>query len=260
VISHAVTKGLNPAAPMKDSGVEWLGQVPAHWGIGYSKWLFKERNLKAYKDDEMLTASQKFGVIYQKDFMKLEQQRVVLVQKGHDILKHVEPNDFVISMRSFQGGIEFSPHKGSISSAYVPIEPIGDICISFFKFLLKSDSYIQALQSTTNLVRDGQALRYNNFLQVPLPIVPMHEQEEIGRFLESEMNQMKEISNKAQKMIQLLQERRTALISAAVTGKIDVRDWRAPAGSTAYSSQKYRNTGCEDEMEIQNNGEEVADD
>ncbi len=50
------------------------------------------------------------------------------------------------------------------------------------------------------------------------------------------------------------------MISAAVTGKIDVRDWRAPAGSTAYSSQKYRNTGCEDEMEIQNNGEEVADD
>ena len=158
VISHAVTKGLNPNAPMRDSGVEWLGEEPAHWGLGCSKWMFRERKTKAHKSDEMLTASQKYGVIPQKEFMRLEQQKIVQVQKGYDILKHVETDDFVISMRSFQGGIEYSSYAGAVSSAYVPLVSVKAICNGYFKYLFKSKQYIQALQSTTNLVRDGQAL------------------------------------------------------------------------------------------------------
>jgi len=107
----------------RHSGVPWLGMIPEHWGVGQSRRLFALRNERARETDRQLTASQRRGVIYQEDFIQLEGQRVVQVLKGADILKHVEPNDFVISMRSFQGGIEWSKLRGSISSAYVMLVP-----------------------------------------------------------------------------------------------------------------------------------------
>lgn len=223
VVSHAVTKGLDSSVPMKDSGIEWLGDVPEHWGVGQSRRLFALRNERASESDKQLTASQEHGVIYQEDFVRLEGRRVVQVIKGADILKHVEPNDFVISMRSFQGGIEWCKYRGCISSAYVMLNPCDRVHGPFFYYLLKSKSYIQALQTTSNLVRDGQALRYDNFTQVDLPLVPLKEQIQIAAFLDREIENIDTLATEAQIAIDLLQERRTALISAAVTGKIDVR-------------------------------------
>ncbi len=200
-----------------DSGLEWLGQIPAHWNVQYSKWLFSERNKKALPSDEMLTASQKYGVIPQKLFMELEQQKVVQVLKGHDILKRVEQDDFVISMRSFQGGIEYCPYTGAVSSAYVPLEPQGNISRTYYKYLFKSKPYIQALQTTTNLVRDGQALRYNNFIQVRLPVPQIDEANNIGLFLDHETAKIDTLIEKQQQLIELLKEKRQAVISHAVT-------------------------------------------
>ena len=233
VISHAVTKGLDPDAPMKDSGVEWLGEVPKHWGLINSKWLFAERKLRANIGEEMLTASQKHGIIPQKKFMELEGQKVVRVQVGHDILKLVEPNDFVISMRSFQGGIEFSAVRGAVSSAYVPLVPASSVYVDYFKYLFKSGPYIQALQSTTNLVRDGQALRFANFSQIDLPVIDTEEQKNIANYLLNEIPKINSLIDKAASLIELFKERREALISAAVTGKIDVCDWQPPKQTTA---------------------------
>ncbi|HHY0514653.1 TPA: restriction endonuclease subunit S [Vibrio parahaemolyticus] len=204
-------------AEYKESNYEWLREVPRHWDVAYSKWLFSERNNKANHSDEMLTASQKYGVIPQKLFMKLEQQKVVQVQKGHDILKRVKKNDFVISMRSFQGGIEFCEYDGAVSSAYVPLEPKEDLSLSYFKYLFKSKPYIQALQATTNLVRDGQALRYNNFLQVKIPVPEQGEAEKIGTFLNYETAKIDTLITKQEKLIELLKEKRQAVISHAVT-------------------------------------------
>jgi type I restriction enzyme S subunit len=189
-----------------------------------SRRYFSERKDRATTDDKQLTASQKHGILYQEDFMVLEDQKVVQVIVGADILKHVELNDFVISMRSFQGGIEWSGLRGSISSAYVMLVPSSEIGPYFYKYLFKSASYIQALQSTSNLVRDGQALRYNNFTQVALPLSPLSEQSTIAAFLDSETVKIDALVSEAQQVIGLLKERRNALISAAVTGKIDVRN------------------------------------
>jgi type I restriction enzyme S subunit len=103
------------SVPMKHSGVEWLGEVPAHWGVVQSRRLFSERNEKAKQADRQLTVSQKYGLLPQAEFMEKEGRRIVVVQKGHDILKRTLPGDFVISMRSFQGGLELSEHEGSVS-------------------------------------------------------------------------------------------------------------------------------------------------
>ena len=201
----------------KDSGLHWLGPIPTHWELMQSRRLFAQRKERARQGDEQLTASQKYGVIYQKLFMELEGQSVVQVFTGADILKHVEKNDFVISMRSFQGGLELCSYPGCVSSAYVGLIPIKHVRPEFFKYLFKCSPYIQALQSTSNLVRDGQALRFENFSQVHLPCVPDDEQKKIAAFLDHETAKIDALIEKQQRLIELLKEKRQAVISHAVT-------------------------------------------
>lgn len=223
VISHAVTKGMNPDAPMKDSGIEWLGEVPEHWDVSQSRRMFAVRSEPALATDQMLTASQKYGVLFQSDFVELEGRRVVEVIMGVKSLKHVEPDDFIISMRSFQGGIEWCKLRGSTSFHYVMLRPVKYVYPPFFAHLFKSITYIQALRTTTDLIRDGQELRYSNFTQVDLPIVPIEEQKQIAAYLDEKLEELDNLAKEATFAITFLQERRAALISAAVTGKIDVR-------------------------------------
>lgn len=231
VISQTVTKGLNPDAPMKPSGIDWLGDIPAHWNVVQSRRLFVVRNEPAMPTDEQLTASQKYGMIRQTEFIEREGRRVVEIIRGTDSLRHAEPNDFVISLRSFQGGLEWCRVPGSITFHYVVLTPVKHVHEPFFAHLFKSDSYIQALRATSNLIRDGQDLRYSNFVQVDLPVVPMSEQIEIANHLTKEQGRFHALTAEAQSAIDLLTQRRAALISAAVTGQIDVRPFaeRQPA-------------------------------
>ncbi len=222
LISHTVTRGLDANAPLKDSGVAWLGKIPTHWEVVRSKRLFSLRNVKAISSDKQLTVSQEHGVIAQDEFMTREGRRVVQVVTGVDILKHVEPNDFVISMRSFQGGIEWSRIGGATSSAYVVLIPSDQVDPPYFSYLLKCKWYIQALQSTSNLVRDGQALRFANFSLVDLPALPLPEQRAIAAYLNREIVKIDALVGKVRQVIEKLQEYRTALVSAAVTGKIQI--------------------------------------
>ena len=231
VIAQAVAKGLDPNVPMKDSGVMWLGPVPAHWGVGHSRRMFAVRSEPAMAGDRMLTASQKYGVLYQADFVELECRRVVEVIMGLESLKHVEPDDFIISMRSFQGGIEWCKLRGSTSFHYVMLRPVKQVHPPFFAHLFKSITYIQALRATTDLIRDGQELRYSNFVQVDLPVVPIDEQKRIAEYLDRQTAKLDELAEVAADAIDILRERRTALISAAVTGQIDVRQ-PSPTQST----------------------------
>lgn len=222
IICSAVTKGIDATAKMKDSGVEWLGEIPEHWGVSKSQWLFSLRKEKARPDDEQLTASQHFGIVYQKDYMA-QGSRVVQVVLGNDILKHVEPDDFVISMRSFQGGIEWSNLRGKISSAYVMLIPQKQYVYSpYFRWLLKSHNYILALQSTSNLVRDGQALRYDNFRMVDLPLVPLDEQRAIADYLNKKIAKLDSIIADVTEQIEKLKEYRQSVISEVVTGTVAV--------------------------------------
>jgi type I restriction enzyme S subunit len=228
-ISHAVTKGLDPTVPMKGSGVDWLGHVPATWRILNARRVFAQRNEQGMADDVQLAASQEFGVIPQARYTELTGYRVTAVLKGFEILKHVEPGDFVISMRSFQGGLEYSKHAGKISSAYVMLTPQLELNDEYFGYLFKSKGYISALRATSNLVRDGQAMRFSNFAQVSIPVPPLEEQSRIAAALETQTSDIDAMITDAKKAIALSRERRAALISAAVTGKIDVREHGAVA-------------------------------
>ncbi len=246
-ISHAVTRGLNPDTPMKDSGVAWLGFIPAHWEVSQSRRMFAVRSEPALASDRMLTASQKYGVLYQSDFVEREGRRVVEVILGVEHLRHVEPNDFIISMRSFQGGIEWCKLRGSTSFHYVMLRPLKWVHPPFFAHLLKSSVYIQALRTTTNLIRDGQELRFSNFAQVDLPVVPLEEQIRIAAFLDEENLKLDSLAAESASVIRLLRERRSALIAAAVTGQIDVRAAVRPvpteAAALVASAKDFNKSG-----------------
>lgn len=223
VITEAVTKGLDKNVEMKDSGIPWCPQIPEHWIPTNPKALFHQRKERARKNDKQLTASQKYGIVFQDEFMKIENQKVVTVAKDFDILKHVEPNDFVISMRSFQGGLEFSKLSGCISSAYVMLIPNFNLVYpSFYKWFFKSDKYINAIQSTTNLIRDGQAMRFANFVLVPLFIIPLDEQRKIANYLDTKCAKIDSIIQKKQELLTNLDTYKKSLIYEYVTGKKEV--------------------------------------
>lgn len=223
VITEAVTKGLNPDAEMKDSGIKWIGKIPRNWEAVNPRWLFAQRKDRAKKGMEQYTASQKYGVISQKDYMNRIGGSIVTVQKDFDILKMVCEGDFVIHMRSFQGGLEYSKHTGSISSAYVMLIPQKNTgeC-RYFKWLFKSASYINALQSTSNLIRDGQAMRYSNFIQIIIPYPPLDEQQQIADFLDTKCSEIDAIIADKKRQLDILAEYKKSLIYEYVTGKKEV--------------------------------------
>jgi len=223
VISHAVTRGLNPDAPMKDSVVEWLGEVPEYWHVVPSHTIFPESKERAHIEDEHLSATQKYGVIPLTEYERLEGRQVTHAVMNLDQRKHVEVGNFVVSMRSFEGGIERVKARGCVRSSYVALTAGGRAHVGFFSYLFKSSAYIQGLQATATFIRDGQDLNYNNFRQVKLPCPSVDEQQAIAAFLDRETDRIDLLVSEAERAITLLQERRSALISAAVTGKIDVR-------------------------------------
>ena len=216
------------ARKMKDSGIEWIGEIPEGWEVIPAKFLFKNSDMRRIADDEQLTASQQFGIISQKDYTELTGSKVVLANKGLEDWKHVEPFDFIISLRSFQGGLEMSEITGCITWHYIVLKSCHKICSYYYKWLFKSDSYIRALQRTCSFIRDGQDLRYSNFIQVPLFEPPLAEQEKIADYLNAECSHIDAMLAKTRSSIEEYKKLKQAVITQAVTkgmrGKREMKD------------------------------------
>lgn len=222
VISEAVTRGLDPNVPMKDSGITWVKQIPKHWAVIPSKYLFHNSDTRKYPGDEQLTASQRHGIITQREYMERENAKVVFATQGLDNWKHVKPNDFVISLRSFQGGLEMSETTGCITWHYVVLEASKPIYPPFYKWLFKSVQYINALQGTCNFIRDGQDLRFSNFSKVPLYEPPMDEQKAIADYLDAKCAEIDQTIAQKQEQLDTLADYKKSLIYEYVTGKKEV--------------------------------------
>lgn len=222
VITEAITKGLNPDVEMACHQISWIEQMPAHWKIIPSKYLFHNSDKRKCEGDQQLTASQKHGIITQQEYMERENSKIVFANQGLENWKHVEPYDFVISLRSFQGGLEMSETTGCITWHYVVLKANKPICPRFYKWLFKSSAYINALQSTCNFIRDGQDLRFSNFAQVPLYEPPLSEQEDIASYLDMKCSQIDSISDQKKEQLTVLEAYKKSLIYEYVTGKKEV--------------------------------------
>lgn len=207
---------------VKESGVEWIGEVPAHWEVVRSKYLFNQRKERALKKDIQLSATQAYGVIPQDEYEKKVGRRVVKIQFHLEKRKHVEADDFVISMRSFQGGLERAWSSGCIRSSYVVLKPAVRIDPTFYSYLFKAPRYIRALQATANFIRDGQDLNYDNFSKVDLFTLPVDEQKLIAKFIKSQHTRIYQAITLQQSQIEKLREYKATLIDSAVRGKIKV--------------------------------------
>jgi type I restriction enzyme, S subunit len=201
----------------KDSGIEWLGDIPEGWEMKRSKRVFSQRKELARPGDEQLSATQAYGVIPQSVYESKVRRKIVRISLHLEKRKHVELDDFVISMRSFQGGLERAWSTGCIRSSYTILKPEVQIAPGYFTHFFKCPQYIRALQSTGNFIRDGQDLNYDNFIAVDLPYPPIEEQTRIGTFLDRKTAEIDALIAKKQRQIELLDEQKAILINRAVT-------------------------------------------
>ena len=236
VISHAVTKGLNPNVPMKDSGVEWLGEVPEHWQFPRLKQLIQYGSSISY------------GIVQPGDALD---EGVPFIQTTNISKGSFELEDFQktsVSIESnyprsrLEGGEVILGIRASIGAAFVVPMSFKGVNLSrgiariIPNNLLRSDFLVWYFKSNTVDQYWGLSKQGSTFSEVSIETVrelnvvipPLDEQETITKYLTDESNKFEKLINFAEKQKLLLLERRTALISAAVTGKIDVRNWQNP--------------------------------
>jgi type I restriction enzyme S subunit len=224
VISHAVTKGLDSNAPMKDSGLPWLGQVPAHWEALRLGALFAEVAEDGEHDLPVLSVSIHSGV--SDDELADEQlDRKVTRSEDRTKYKKVQPGDLVYNMmRAWQGGFGTVSVTGMVSPAYVVARATGAVRTQFIELLLRSPQAVEEMRRHSRGVTDFRLrLYWDEFKQIRVALPPLGEQEAILAAVAAEVSRSEALAAEAERAIELLKERRAALISAAVTGKIDVR-------------------------------------
>ncbi|WP_104035273.1 restriction endonuclease subunit S [Vibrio jasicida] len=246
VISHAVTKGLNSQASMKDSGVEWLGEVPEHWEVKPLRYLGICQN-------GINIGAESFGSGYP------------FVSYGDAYRSYSLPTNVAGLVRSTEKDREtYSLLRGDVlfTRTSETIEEIGlsSACLEkipeatfagflirfrpieltmhpeFSKFSFRNQLIRAFFVKEMNLVTRA-SLSQELLKKLPVPLPPLEEQIEIAEFLGSQEERFQCLFENAEKAIQLLKERRTALISASVTGKIDVRNWQAPANQETQKQE-----------------------
>lgn len=218
-INEAVTKGLDKDVEFKDSGVEWIGEIPKHWEIEKVKYIFKDSSIKNYGEETPLAATQLYGVV-PKD--TLDYRTVEANVSDLNTFKLVKENNFVISLRSFEGGIEYSAYKGIISPAYTVMEALQDIAYKYFKYLFKSNIFIQALNIYKTGIREGQNISFVKFKDDFLPLPPKNEQIRIAEYIETQTAKIDKAIELQQNYIAKLKEYKASLIDSVVTGKVRV--------------------------------------
>lgn len=218
--------GLRPYSDYKESGLPWAGRIPSHWSQRRVKILFSERVQKGFPDEPLLAATQSKGVVRKADYGT----RTVTAQKDFHLLKLVEAGDFVISLRSFEGGIEISHCRGIISPAYTVLKPRAEARHRFFVHFFKSPDFIRSLTLFVTGIREGQNIDYARLARAYLPLPPSGEQDQIGRFLDHANGRIERAIRAKKKLIALLNEQKQAIIHRAVTRGLDPHVRLKPSG------------------------------
>jgi len=224
VISHAVTKGLDPTVPMKDSGVEWLGEVPAHWEVERLASWFREVSEQGDDSLPILSVSIHDGVSDEEPDPE-HSERKVTRSDDRTKYKRVQPNDLVYNMmRAWQGGFGTVQVPGAVSPAYVVARPTRPQITRFVELLLRTPKAVEEMRRRSRGITDFRLrLYWDEFKDIRVAIPSDAEVDGLIDQVSGLSALWDSLSSEADAAITLLLERRAALISAAVTGKIDVR-------------------------------------
>jgi type I restriction enzyme S subunit len=222
LINDAVTKGLDKTVELKDSGIEWLGQIPKHWKVKRSKSLFKNVSIKNKPNEKLLSVYRDYGVI-EKDSRDDNHNRA-----SDDLAnyKFVKKGFLIINkMKAWQGSVAISNYQGIVSPAYITCKPIDKIYGFYFHYLLRSVSCITEFQRFSFGVRPDQwDLRYDNFADFQFTVPPISEQIAIAEYLDEKTSKIDKIITAIDENIEALNEFRKTLINDAVTGKIKIAE------------------------------------
>ena len=216
-IAHLVTHGTNPDAPMKDSGIVWIGQIPEHWEVNKIRSHFKERRTKVSDKDYPALSVAREGIVPQLD-------TAVKTDNG-DNRKLVLKNDFVVNSRSDRkASCGVSDYDGSVSLISIVLEP-HDINPQYVHYLFRSNNYVEEFyRNGRGIVADLWTTRYSEMRNIFIPIPPVSEQKDIVSAINSLNNKIDTLVSELTTQINHLKELKQRVISDAVTGKIDVRE------------------------------------
>lgn len=241
VISHAVTKGLNPDAPMRDSGVEWLGEVPAHWHTCPLMRIVDEARQVMYgivlpgPDVSVGVPIVKGGDVKPARLSLQSLKKTTFEIEKRYARSRLRANDLVYAIRGGVGDVELVPEEiqgANLTQDAARIAPASGILPRWLLMSLRGDYFWRQIER--RIV--GATVRGINIRDLKRGIVavpPETEQKAIADYLREELEKMEKLKGRLRAFLSGLQERRTALISAAVTGKIDVRNWKAPEPEAA---------------------------
>jgi type I restriction enzyme, S subunit len=217
---------LKPYPEYRESGLPWLGNAPSHWQQRRMKFLFKDRVEKGFPDEPLLAATQTKGVVRKEDYGA----RTVTANKDFHLLKLVENGDFVISLRSFQGGIEIAHCRGIISPAYTILVPRHEANPGYYSHFFKSPDFIASLTLFVTGIREGQNIDYERLSRAYMPVPPEDEQVSIGKFLSYASARLERAIRAKRKIIALLNEQKQVIIYHAVTRGLDPSVPLKPSG------------------------------
>lgn len=223
VINHAVTKGIDPAAKMKDSGIEWLGEIPEHWDIRKTRYLFEiKKRIAGEIGYDVLSITQKGIKI--KDIEKMDGQ----ISSDYSKYQIVKKGDFAMNhMDLLTGYVDISQYDGITSPDYrvfslSELNYIDRYFLFLFQIGYKRKIFYAFGQGAAHFGR--WRFPTEEFRAFEFPIPPRDEQTSIVQHIETKCSRIDAIISKFKRQIELLKEYRTALISEAVTGKIDLRN------------------------------------
>lgn len=224
IICSAVTKGIDATAKMKDSGVEWLGEIPAHWQILTNHQLFAERNIKCEEPDAVLLSVTKYlGVILQSQAEELNLVTVAPAETTEGY-KVVCKGDLVMNiMRAKDGSYGISDYDGVISPAYCIYYTRQQANPQYLYYLFKTPMYMEIFKNySTGIAEHRMRLYPVNFFKIPAVVPPLEEQNEIVAYLDKRVKDIDELISLTQQQIEKLKEYRQSVISEVVTGKVAV--------------------------------------
>ena len=220
LVTRAVTRGLDPSVLLRDSGIPWLGAIPAHWETERARWLFRERDERSDTGEgELLTVSHLTGVTprSEKDVNMFEAETT----EGYKICLS---GDLVINtLWAWMGAMGVSPMDGIVSPAYNVYEPVARFHPSYVDALVRLSVFAQEVTRYSKGVWSSRLRLYpESFFAVSLPVPPASEQREIIAYIARETSKLDELQVATERTTSLLTERREALIAAAVTGQLEV--------------------------------------
>lgn len=224
IITEAVTHGLNPDTPMKDS-LTWFGIIPATWTVIKGKYIFTQRNNKGNNITlQLLSPTQKYGVVPQEMYEELSGMNAVKLNDNtnYAVLKTIHIGDYCISLRSFQGGFEYSKYEGVVSPAYQVFYPIINVERRYYKYLFKEKGFIEVMNSYTMSLRDGKNIAFEDFGNTFIPVPPLAEQKAIAEYLDYKCAEIEQTIADKKAQLDTLDDYKKSLIYEYVTGKKEV--------------------------------------